>query len=881
MGPDRLVAQFESLGDSCEFGLVQRQAGAEPLGLLRFAGFTGPADRRLEELIAALDRGFEGLGEPDTVNVSMQGPADHREYIVRESAYGLMYHTFLGPTDIDQARLHTNESIRLRFLRRKLFADLVTADKIFVWKSNFPTELARVQHLLAALRRHGPARLLWVRAVDTVPGATAEQIGKVESLADGLLSGVVDRFAPYDRMADISHNAWLAVCGAALRATRPADEPDSAPREVSVASLRDLIARTGTDPSVGGLRGATSLAAAGSYARPAPMLLETTHLDPTLMDACRSSYGSGRQVYDDTLKVVLEQAMVTTHGAVITQDGYLLRDSCWEFIEAGLVPHGLTPLGPGHYQLSATPRRIVSDAALLLKRPWWRSYRHWLVETAALLAFAATRLDVGKLQLVVGKENDEGLRRTMRELLGMLAPGAAVLEHPDDELWQFADLHYITPIHVPPACKQPDALATLRSSALAQVGDRPAGAPKRRLYVAAGVTELPHLENEIDVIAVCIAHGCDVVRPDLLPIAERIAMFRDAEMIVGVKTPQFANIVFSAPPAVAVALSPGDWPDPFHWDIAAQNGLHYVEIFGEVTDRQRGPSQNPFRIDPARLNQILTELPARHEATGAAPFAMPPEAAAIAFEAFMPIVTFPEHKGQDYLQVLNQLHQTLRPRAYLELGTQFGDALALASCPSVAVDPYLLVREPVLRSKDSLFLFRMTSDAFFRRHDPARYLDGPIGMALLDGPMLHFDVILRDFIRTERHCTRQSVILIHDAVPLDVYMARRDRLDDFRGCRTSHPGWWTGDVWKIIGVLRAWRPDLTIDVFDATPTGLVMVRNLDPGSRVLHDQYDRIVREVLAWPDEDAAFASFRADLDLQATAALGPILAGLGSING
>jgi hypothetical protein len=29
--PEQLVMNFESLGDNCEFGIVQRYAGAEPL----------------------------------------------------------------------------------------------------------------------------------------------------------------------------------------------------------------------------------------------------------------------------------------------------------------------------------------------------------------------------------------------------------------------------------------------------------------------------------------------------------------------------------------------------------------------------------------------------------------------------------------------------------------------------------------------------------------------------------------------------------------------------------------------------------------------------------------------------------------------------------
>lgn len=53
-----ILGQFESLGDNCEFGLVQRIGGIEPLGLLRFAGFHIPVEYRLNRLLDALERGF-------------------------------------------------------------------------------------------------------------------------------------------------------------------------------------------------------------------------------------------------------------------------------------------------------------------------------------------------------------------------------------------------------------------------------------------------------------------------------------------------------------------------------------------------------------------------------------------------------------------------------------------------------------------------------------------------------------------------------------------------------------------------------------------------------------------------------------------------------
>jgi hypothetical protein len=83
---NQMIMGFESLGDNCEFGLVQRQLQAEPLGLLRFSFIELPL------LLRGLRSGFEGLGEPDTVEVNVVG--QDREFVVRESVYGMTYHTF-------------------------------------------------------------------------------------------------------------------------------------------------------------------------------------------------------------------------------------------------------------------------------------------------------------------------------------------------------------------------------------------------------------------------------------------------------------------------------------------------------------------------------------------------------------------------------------------------------------------------------------------------------------------------------------------------------------------------------------------------------------------------------------------------------------------
>ncbi|HUD65101.1 MAG TPA: discoidin domain-containing protein [Candidatus Sulfotelmatobacter sp.] len=225
--------------------------------------------------------------------------------------------------------------------------------------------------------------------------------------------------------------------------------------------------------------------------------------------------------------------------------------------------------------------------------------------------------------------------------------------------------------------------------------------------------------------------------------------------------------------------------------------------------------------------------------------------------------------GEHYLSCLRKLHSVLQPRTYLEIGTRHGESLKQARCAAIAVDPRfeLNCRVPI-ESMPALCLFQTPSDRFFELYDPRSILKGPIDLAFLDGMHL-MEYLLRDFIHTERACQKQSVIVLHDCVPFDYHMTRRVENDPKRRNLSAYPSWWTGDVWKVLPVLRRYRPDLNVEVFNAQPTGLVVVRGLDPNSRVLADHYDEIVGEFLSPVDEPATFAEFRSSLRISDTATL------------
>ncbi len=203
--PAEMITRFESIGDNCEFGLVQRKLNAEPLGLFRFSFI------ELASLLRGLRDGFEGMGDPATTELVVDGP--DREYVVRESVYNTTYHTFQYESQIDIETVRAQQSTRLRFLRRKFLEDLGNGEKILVIKRLDPLPPEEVLPIYVALNELGWNWLLWM-----LPADDAHPSGTVEMLLPGLLRAYIDRFAPYDNAHDISLPAWVGVCEKVWRA---------------------------------------------------------------------------------------------------------------------------------------------------------------------------------------------------------------------------------------------------------------------------------------------------------------------------------------------------------------------------------------------------------------------------------------------------------------------------------------------------------------------------------------------------------------------------------------------------------------------------------------------------------------------------------------
>jgi tetratricopeptide (TPR) repeat protein len=218
-----LVIEFESLGGGghgCEFGIFQRNLGAEPLGLLRWA------DIYQDALSQALETEFAGIGEPEFTNVFVPGGLGHREYWTTDSRYHMAMRCFVSADDVPFERMTKQVTRRLRYLRNKLIDDLRLGAKIFVYKNmkrNLTDE--ELSRLHAACRRYGDNTLLYIRYEDQ-----EHRSGCVNWEREGLLVGYIDHFShtpDTDKYIGSADDSLLLICTAAYtlwRARYPAVE---------------------------------------------------------------------------------------------------------------------------------------------------------------------------------------------------------------------------------------------------------------------------------------------------------------------------------------------------------------------------------------------------------------------------------------------------------------------------------------------------------------------------------------------------------------------------------------------------------------------------------------------------------------------------------
>jgi hypothetical protein len=199
-----LAEAFESLGQGCQFGQIQRQMGADPISLLRFV------DTTTSKLTDGILHGFAGVDAAKDFHLYTSAET-RPTYHWQQKTYDLSFATLIDSDSQKAKRVAAEQLRRLKLLRRKFLESLACNDKVRVLTRGDCLTEPEALAVFCALNAHGPNTLLW--AVHGNPAAT----GEVVRVSPGFYRAELGRvnevaFAPLD--------AWRLVLANFIRDIR-------------------------------------------------------------------------------------------------------------------------------------------------------------------------------------------------------------------------------------------------------------------------------------------------------------------------------------------------------------------------------------------------------------------------------------------------------------------------------------------------------------------------------------------------------------------------------------------------------------------------------------------------------------------------------------
>lgn len=253
--------------------------------------------------------------------------------------------------------------------------------------------------------------------------------------------------------------------------------------------------------------------------------------------------------------------------------------------------------------------RSLPERCLLATQYWHFNYHHWLVECLPRLRHALETPELADCRVIV-PANMAPFQRESLALLGLESDRLLPFDGGDwrIDLLLFASIGRFAP----------EELAWLRERLAAGVaGSSRAGAPAperegvpgpaparpSRLYISRADASMRRLTNEAEVVAALQAFGFELLTLTGMPLAEQIARFAAAEIILGPHGSGLTNLLFAPRQATIIELMPRDQVNHCFWLMAEGLGLPYTFLSGEPVSPERD-----FAIPVPRLRALVEAL---------------------------------------------------------------------------------------------------------------------------------------------------------------------------------------------------------------------------------------------------------------------------------
>ena len=329
-----------------------------------------------------------------------------------------------------------------------------------------------------------------------------------------------------------------------------------------------------------------------------------------------AEFGAVKRRHPEVAVLRLRNARVSGHGLVLTEDGHLLPES-------NLRPPHVEARSDEGAVLAAAPTspiaRLCDTPVVALNGVWPVHYGHWTYDNFSRLGLAQEAIGFRPYSILTGYRNRGGEwcrpETIQGRMLSMACIGAGQIHRLADANWiEVADLVVVSPLNNfrPPVgtiYAQREMFSFLKTL------KRQVSVPGKglRIYCSRRDTENRKMENEADLVRVLTSRfGFVEVMLGEYGVEEQIAIFGDAEIVVGPVGNAFMNMAYMKSTAkVVVFLPPETWHFlPYYQTFATAGGFDIRAVVSGTSSAGSSGNLNALRwsVDVRFITEYVADL---------------------------------------------------------------------------------------------------------------------------------------------------------------------------------------------------------------------------------------------------------------------------------
>lgn len=289
--------------------------------------------------------------------------------------------------------------------------------------------------------------------------------------------------------------------------------------------------------------------------------------------------------------------MFSPFGFIVLPDGTLIRQSVLQ-TDPGSLAFCFDQF-KGQYPGKHIMWAAANETLLSFNGYSTNNYYHFLVDTLAQMHWLARWPSVAGARMIVS-----GYTPDVAEALPFMGQSMEVFGihqaslYPYDGTMMFCR-HVVFPVRDTGAT--PIKIAELRSKLGLQGRKR----GKERLYITREKAVRRKISNEAMLKVCLLNHGFRLIDPGALTFREQVALFAEAEIVVGPHGAGLTNAAFMAPGGAMVELThTGRVVWTFH-EVACASGHAYACVVGDMTAGQDQPLFADFAVDVEAVDKAV------------------------------------------------------------------------------------------------------------------------------------------------------------------------------------------------------------------------------------------------------------------------------------